>query len=118
MRTATVEILGEVHTLCLSTRAKLEIDERFGGLDKAFDSLKSEDQRVLLETTFGLLEIMMRAGSIYAKCTGGTMVKPLSAEEMFDLIGISELPALVTALRDAIINGVKREVEVETSKNA
>lgn len=112
MRTASVEILGEAHLLCLSTRAKLDIDERFGGLEQAFDALSAEDSRSILSTTFGLLAIMMRAGAIYAEKTGEPCAKPLSEDDLFDLVGISELPTLVGALRSAIVNGVRREVEV------
>ena len=120
MRTATVEILGEAHVLCLSTRAKLDVDERFGGLEKAFDDLSSGDSRKVLETTFGLLEILMRAGAVYAKRTGMANAEPLTADDLFDLSGVSDLPDLVNSLRAAIINGVKREVETEEldSKNA
>lgn len=118
MRTATVKILGEVHMLCLSTRAKIEIDEQFGGLEEAFDRLKSDNQRTAVETTFELLEVMMRAGAVYAKRIGEKTAPPLTADEMFDTIGLSELPDLVAALRDAIVNGTKREVEVDTQKNA
>ena len=112
MRTATVDILGEAHLLCLSTRAKLDIDERFGGLEQAFDQLAAQDDKSILSTTFALLAIMMRAGAIYAERTGEPCAKPLTEDDLFDLVGISELPNLVAALRAAIINGVRREVEV------
>lgn len=118
MRTSEVKILGEVHMLCLSTRAKLDIDERFGGMEKAFDLLKDENQRTVLETTFGLLEIMMRSGAVYAKHMGVETAEPLTADDLFDLVEVSELPDLVIALRDTIVNGVKREVEVESPKNS
>ena len=112
MRTATVNILGEAHTLCLSTRAKLDIDERFGGLEQAFDELAAQDDKSILSTTFGLLAIMMRAGAIYAEKTGEPCAKPLTEDDLFDLVGVSELPELVAALREAMVNGVRREVEV------
>lgn len=120
MRTASVKVLGEAHVLCLSTRAKIEIDEKFGGLDAAFDKLTGDDSRSILETTFSLLEILMRAGDVYARRTGLNNTRPLTADDMLDLIGIDDLPELVQALRDAIINGIRREVEVEDpdSKNA
>ena len=106
--------------LCLSTRAKIEIDEQFGGLEKAFEQLTGDDSRAVMETTFGLLSILMRAGAIYAQRTGMETAAPLSADEMLDMVGIDDLPAMVTALREAIVNGVKREVEVEETdpKNA
>ena len=120
MRTATVKVLGEVHILCLSTRAKIEIDEKFGGLEQAFDKLTSDDSRAVLETTFKLLAILMRAGDIYAKRVGMDNAKPITADDMLDLIGIDDLPELISALRAAIVNGAKREVEVEETdpKNA
>ena len=120
MRTATVKVLGEVHILCLSTRAKIEIDEKFGGLDAAFAKLTSDDSRSVLETTFSLMEILMRAGDIYAKRVGMSNAKTITADDMLDLIGIDDLPELISALRDAIVNGAKREVEVEETgpKNA
>ena len=120
MRTAEVKILGEAHMLCLSTRAKIEIDEAYGGLDQAFDRLTGDSSRSVMETTFGLLEILMRAGAIYAARTGMDDAKPLSSDDMMDLIGIDDLPDVIAALRAAIVNGVRREVEVEEpdSKNA
>ena len=120
MRTASVKVLGEAHVLCLSTRAKIEIDEEFGGLDAAFDKLTGDDSRAILETTFGLLEILMRAGDVYARRTGLDNARPITAEDMLDLVGIDDLPELVDALRAAIVNGVRREVDVEEpdSKNA
>lgn len=119
MRTATVKLLGAEHLLCLSVRAKLEIDEELGSLEEAFDKLQSNDSRVSLETTFALLEIMMRAGAAYAKANGLTTAEPRTRDDMMDLVGFAELPELVASLRNAIINGANREVEAEgMPKNA
>lgn len=104
--------------LCLSTRAKLEIEDRFGSLENAFARMSSDNNRAITETTFSMLEIMMRAGAIYAKHLGEPCATPLTSDDLFDLVGISDIPDLVIALREAIINGVNREVEVEPSKNA
>lgn len=118
MNTATVKILGAEHLLCLSTRAKLDMEEQFGSVDAAFERLASEDKRTALETTFSLLDIMMRAGAKYAEKTGLMTAPPIAAEDMMDLIGASDLPDLVMSLRMAIINGARREVEVDIPKNA
>lgn len=118
MRTATVSILGAEHLLCLSTRAKLDIEERFETIESAFDRLEANDNRAVLETTFAMLAIMMRAGERYAQKTGMTTAPPLTEDDLMDLVGVSDLPDLVAALRAAIINGVKREVEVEPPKNS
>lgn len=118
MRTANVKILGEEHLLCLSARAKCDIEDRWGSLQDAFTALASEDRRTSLSTTFALLEIMMRSGATYAEKMGIPTAKPISADDLFDLCGATDLPDLVHALHEAVINGSKREVEAEPPKNS
>ena len=115
MRVSTIELLGEKHPMCFSLTAATEMEEAFGGLENLSERMTggSLAQRAAAINT--ALEILLKAGRIYASASGMEVPDPLPCAPA-DLIDVTDGGA-VRSIFSAITGDTEREVET-IPKNA
>lgn len=109
MRVSTIELLGEKHPMCFSLTAATEMEEAFGGLENLSERMTggSLAQRAAAINT--ALEILLKAGRIYASASGMEVPDPLPCAPA-DLIDVTDGGA-VRSIFSAITGDTEREVE-------
>lgn len=109
MRVSYIELLGAKHPMCFSLTAATELDEAFGGLDAMSEQIQSGGLAARAVAINKTLEILMRAGRIYASASGMELPDPISCRPA-DLIDVTDGSA-VRAIFSAISGDMEREVE-------
>lgn len=114
MQITYIELLGEKHPLCFSLGAAEALDEAFGSLEKLDAEIGSKDVGRIAKATNTMLEILLKAGRIYAGALGENLPKELPCRPA-DVIDVRDKKVLADAMA-AIRGDTSREVETE-SKN-
>lgn len=109
MRVSTIELLGRKHPLCFSLTAAAEMDEAFGGLENLSEEMQSGGLSQRAAAINRALEILLKAGRIYAAASGLELPEPLPCAPA-DLIDVTD-GAAVQAIFSAISGDTEREVE-------
>ena len=109
MRVSTIELLGKKHPMCFSLTAATEMDEAFGGLENLSERIKSGGLAKQAAAINRALEILLKAGRVYASASGMELPEPLPCAPA-DLIDVTDGVA-VKAIFSAISNDTEREVE-------
>ena len=121
MRTSTLTIRGTEYPRCFSTRVLLALEER-GKREKpvksATEMLSSIMENEALSDAFWLLHQLMVAGNRYAKLEGLDTPEVFSLDDMIDLVGVEDYPAMFAAIGKAVTDGQAQTVEAEFPKNA
>ena len=115
MKLGYLELLGQKHPLCFSYAAAAELEEAFGSLEAMGDQVDSEKLSVSVPATNTLLEVLMKAGRIYAKAMGEELPPELPCKPV-ELIQANQRREVIVAFR-TITGHSAREVETE-GKNA
>ena len=118
MRTARIEIEGREHLLCFSARVVRAVTERYGGVE-AIDGVLSGSEPVrALDEAVWLLATMMDGGARYARLNEIDNSPALTADELLDVLDISDFGRLKNKIAETITNGKSVNVEAEPPKNA
>lgn len=118
MRTARIEIEGREHLLCFSARVVRAVTERYGGVE-AIDGVLSGSEPVrALDEAVWLLATMMDGGARYARLNEIDNPPALTADELLDVLDISDFGRLKNKIAETITNGKSVNVEAEPPKNA
>lgn len=118
MRTASIEIGGKAHLLCFSARVVRAVTERYGGVERIDTALSADDPLKALDEAVWLLSTMMDGGARYAKINGLETAPPLTADELLDVMDLSDFGQLRTKITEAVVSGRKTHVEADPGKNA
>ena len=119
-RSAIITINNEEYKLILTTRATKEIGVRYGGLGKLGDKLlKEKDFSLALDETIWLIVLLANQSVMIHNLQHRDDRKELLTEEMLELSTTPlELSTYKTAITEAMLKGMKRNVESEeTGKN-
>lgn len=120
-RGVAVEVGGESYTLVLTTRAAKDITAKYGGLDKIGKTLTGSitSSATLEVVAYALVALAASGTAIYNMEHPDDKKTPLTAE-MVDLTTTpADLAAIQPAVIEAILNGMKRNIESEEDeKNA
>ena len=117
MRTATIHLAGKDRLLCFSTRVIRDVVGRFGDVSRIDEALNDEDKVKALDNAVWLLSRMLDAGSRYAKLNGLDNPEPLSFEELYDSLDISDFVGIRQKIQETIVNGSQRTVNAVPGKN-
>lgn len=109
MRVSYIELAGQRYPLCFSLTAAAEMDEAFGGLDALSEKMQAGTLAQRAGVINQALEILLKAGRIYASASGGELPEPLPCSPG-DLIDVTD-GAAVHAIFSAISGDTEREVE-------
>ena len=119
MRTSTLTIRGTEYPCCFSTRVLLALEDR-GKREKpvksATEMLSSIMENEALSDAFWLLHQLMVAGNRYAKLEGLDAPEVFSLDDMIDLVGVEDYPAMFAAIGKAVTDGQAQTVEAETPR--
>lgn len=118
MRTARIEIEGREHLLCFSARVVRAVTERYGGVEAIDGALSGSEPVRALDEAVWLLATMMDGGARYAKLNDIDNPPALTADELLDVLDISDFGRLKDKIAETIINGKSVNVEAEPPKNA
>lgn len=118
MRTASIEIGGKAHLLCFSARVVRAVTERYGGVERIDTALSADDPLKALDEAVWLLSTMMDGGARYAKLNGLETAPPLTADELLDVMDLSDFGQLRTKIMEAVVSGRETHVEADPGKNA
>ncbi len=118
MRTARIEIEGREHLLCFSARVVRAVTERYGGVEAIDGALSGSDPVRALDEAVWLLATMMDGGARYAKLNDIDNPPALTADELLDVLDISDFGRLKDKIAETITNGKSVNVEAEPPKNA
>lgn len=118
MRTASIEIGGKAHLLCFSARVVRAVTERYGGVERIDTALSADDPLKALDEAVWLLSTMMDGGARYAKINGLETAPPLTADELLDVMDMSDFGQLRTKITEAVVSGRETHVEADPGKNA
>ena len=118
MRTASIEIGGKAHLLCVSARVVRAVTERYGGVELIDTALSAGDPLKALDEAVWLLSTMMDGGARYAKINGLETAPPLTADELLDVMDLSDFGQLRTKITEAVVSGRETHVEADPGKNA
>ena len=114
MRVSYIELLGEKHPMCFSLTAAAEMEEKLGGLEGLADRVQSGSLAQQANAVSQALEILLKAGRIYASASGMELPDPLPCAPA-DLIDVTDGKA-VRAIFSAVSADTEREV-VTVPKN-
>ena len=115
MKIGYLELMGQRHPMCFSYAAAAELEEAFGSLEGMEAQVFDDKLSICVPATNKLLEVLMKAGRIYAKAMGEELPAPLPCRPV-DLIPANDKKA-ISAVFATISGDAKREVEVK-AKNA
>lgn len=115
MKIGYLELMGQKHPMCFSYSAAAELEEAFGSLEGMEAQVFDDKLTVCVPATNTLLEVLMKAGRIYARAMGEELPAPLPCRPV-DLIPANDKKA-ISAVFATISGDAKREVEVK-AKNA
>ena len=118
MRTARIEIEGREHLLCFSARVVRAVTERYGGVEAIDGALSGSEPVRALDEAVWLLATMMDGGARYAKLNEIDNPPALTADELLDVLDISDFGRLKDKIAETITNGKRANVEAEPPKNA
>lgn len=118
MRTARIEIEGREHLLCFSARVVRAVTERYGGVEAIDGALSGSEPVRVLDEAVWLLATMMDGGARYAKLNDIDNPPALTADELLDVLDISDFGRLKDKIAETITNGKSVNVEAEPPKNA
>lgn len=140
MRTAKIEIGGREYLLCFSARVVRAVTERYGGVEYIDSALSGRPQRGdaapeavdgqnpaaesafdavrALDEAVWLLSAMMDGGARYAKLNDLDNPPVLTADDLLDVLDLSDFSRLKSKIAETITNGERRNVEATPPKNA
>lgn len=118
MRTARIEIEGREYLLCFSARVVRAVTERYGGVEAIDGALSGSEPVRALDEAVWLLAVMMDGGARYAKLNDIDNPPALTADELLDVLDISDFGRLKDKIAETITNGKSVNVEAEPPKNA
>ena len=118
MRTARIEIGGREHLLCFSARVVRAVTERYGGVEEIDGALDVSEPVRALDEAVWLLAAMMDGGARYARLNELDNPPALTADELLDVLDISDFGRLKDKIAETITNGKSVNVEAEPPKNA
>lgn len=118
-RITEIEIAGRKYPLNFSTKAAKEIAARYGGLDNIDKAFSNKATDAMMDEVVWLLSLLIAQGVAYKKIVEGEEVQSITADELEIVLGVADMTGLKDKIMDALLGGMKREVEVEPDpKNA
>ncbi len=118
-RIGEIEIAGSTYPLNFSTKAAKEIAKRYDGLENIEDAFSGKAVDAMMDEIVWLLSLLIAQGVAYKRIVEGEEVKGITAEELEVVLGVADMAGLKDKIMDAMMGGMKREVEVEVDpKNA
>ena len=116
MKTSSVSLGGKTYLVCFSTRVVLACEDRAGSVGKELEAVEKEGNEGKIRELIWLLYEILKAGSKLAELESIENPALPSYDDFIDLVGLSDFTEIRKDVSTAIINDVKRTVEVEPEK--
>jgi hypothetical protein len=118
-RIGEIEIAGSKYPLNFSTKAAKEIAQRYDGLENIEDAFSGKAVDAMMDEIIWLLSLLIAQGVAYKRIVEGEDVKGITADELEVVLGVADMTDMKGKIMNAMLGGMKREVEVEPDpKNA
>ena len=116
-RIVKVKIGGKEYAMLFSVRASQLISVKFGSIEKMGEALQAEtDAQEKMTTACWLLAVLIGQGQKAMSLETGKQLTAPSAEDLEFLVTPGDIPRLLIAVRECIINGSKRTTETDTDE--
>ena len=112
-RIGEIEIAGKLYPLNFSTKAAKEIAKRYGGLENIEDAFSGKAVDAMMDEIVWLLSLLIAQGVAYKRIVKGEEVKGITADELEVVLGVADMTDIKDKIMNAMLGGMKREVEVE-----
>ena len=112
-RIGEIEIAGSTYPLNFSTKAAKEIAQRYGGLENIEDAFSGKAVDAMMDEIVWLLSLLISQGVAYKRIVEGEEVKGITADELEVVLGVADMTDMKDKIMNAMLGGMKREVEVE-----
>ena len=112
-RIGEIEIAGKLYPLNFSTKAAKEIAKRYGGLENIEDAFSGKAVDAMMDEIVWLLSLLIAQGVAYKRIVEGEEVKGITADELEVVLGVADMTDIKDKIMNAMLGGMKREVEVE-----
>ena len=112
-RIGEIEIAGSTYPLNFSTKAAKEIAKRYDGLENIEDAFSGKAVDAMMDEIVWLLSLLIAQGVAYKRIVDGEEIKGITAEELEIVLGVADMGDLKDKIMDAMLGGMKREVEVD-----
>lgn len=119
-RIINIEIAGREYPLSFSLGAAKKIANKYGSLEKAFAVMSAEEITPnMLETFLFILETLIKQGCEYEKMFEDKKIKPITADEIENVISISDIERITETIIEALNSSQQKEIEIKAEqKNA
>ena len=112
-RIGEIEIAGSKYPLNFSTKAAKEIAKRYDGLENIEDAFSGKAVDAMMDEIVWLLSLLIAQGVAYKRIVEGEEVKGITADELEVVLGVADMTDMKDKIMNAMLGGMKREVEVE-----
>nr|DAH88891.1 MAG TPA: hypothetical protein [Caudoviricetes sp.] len=112
----TVRIADHEYPLALTVGAALQMMEKYEDIRAAIAKLQSRDKGDAMSESLYIAAILMQGGADHAKLCKGESTTPPTYKDLLCMAFPADLPAIRAAALEAIVGGLKREIEVEPGK--
>ena len=112
-RIGEIEIAGRKYPLNFSTKAAKEIAKRYNGLENIEDAFADKAVDAMMDEIVWLLSLLIAQGVAYKRIVEGEEVKGITADELEVVLGVADMTDVKDKIMNAMLGGMKREVEVE-----
>jgi hypothetical protein len=112
-RIGEIEIAGSTYPLNFSTKAAKEIAKRYNGLENIEDAFADKAVDAMMDEIVWLLSLLIAQGVAYKRIVEGEEVKGITADELEVVLGVADMTDVKDKIMNAMLGGMKREVEVE-----
>ena len=112
-RIGEIEIAGSTYPLNFSTKAAKEIAQRYDGLENIEDAFSGKTVDAMMDEIVWLLSLLIAQGVAYKRIVEGEEVKGITADELEVVLGVADMTDIKDKIMNAMLGGMKREVEVE-----
>mgnify|MGYP000848400683 FL=1 len=118
-RITEIEIAGRKYPLNLSVKAAKAVANRYGDISSVGEAFTDKSLDEMMDEATWLLALLMEQGAAYKKIIDSEDVTVPTKDELEIIMGVADFASIKDKLMDALLAGMKREVEVEPDpKNA
>lgn len=118
-RITEMEIAGKKYPLNFSLKAAREVAKRYGDISNVTDAFNGKAVDEMMDEAAWILALLLQQGAEYKKVVDGEDIKIFTKGELEVVLGVADFAGLKETLMDAMLAGMKREIEVEPDiKNA
>lgn len=119
MGVVSISVGQTTYPAALTVSAAVALMERYGTMKAVLETLQAKDMAVAVKDGLDIVAELLKGGAAHQKMLGQPAEQPPTAEGLRATVFPWELPTIRGAAVQAVVEGLRRQVEVEEDrKNA